>query len=593
MNHRIHAGAAQVDITPTVPLFLFGYVHTERTSTGVHDPLYSSALYLSDGRTSLLFIANDVIFVSRDLAARARARIAVETHVPPENILISATHTHSGPVTVEYVSSRADPTVPPADPVYLRQLEEGIFQAACQARAAARPAELGLAEADGAGLGTNRRDPLGPADPRIPVLLARGLDDQRPIACMLVVSMHPTVLHQDSTLISADFPGLARRYLQTGVLRGCPLVYHTGPAGNQSPRHVTRANDFAEAGRLGEILGRAVEQALEGMRFRADLRLSASRRTLDLPRKQFPPLEEAEAALRRAAGRLEMLRGSGAPAPQVRTAEVDWFGAEETVTLARAALDGSLEAAYAACLPAEVQLLRIGDWAFVGWPGEVFVEYALELKAGRRGVYVLSLANGELQGYIVTPEAARQGGYEAANGLFAPESGKLLVEASAALLAEEGDFPYQVRGPAREQALARCREVIAAWGLAMPAGFEPLVLDFGLGRFAEVGETEFWIANEEASGYCGKFLFVDDGQTCPYHRHELKHETFFVVKGRLRMVVDGEEQILKEGDTLVMPPGKRHSFTGIGPVLVLEVSMPSRRVDNFFADAAIGQNGVI
>jgi quercetin dioxygenase-like cupin family protein len=127
----------------------------------------------------------------------------------------------------------------------------------------------------------------------------------------------------------------------------------------------------------------------------------------------------------------------------------------------------------------------------------------------------------------------------------------------------------------------------------MPAQFEPLVLDFGLGRFAEVGETEFWIANEESAGYCGKFLFVDDGQTCPYHSHTRKHETFFVVKGRLRMLIDGQEQILAEGETLVMPPGKRHSFTGIGPALVLEVSMPSRRVDNFFADRAIGVDGVI
>jgi len=127
----------------------------------------------------------------------------------------------------------------------------------------------------------------------------------------------------------------------------------------------------------------------------------------------------------------------------------------------------------------------------------------------------------------------------------------------------------------------------------MPLQFEPLVLDFGLGRFDEVGEIEFWVANEEAAGYCGKFLYVADGQTCPYHRHARKHETFFVVKGRLRMLIDGQERILSEGETLVMPPGQEHSFTGIGPALVLEVSMPSRRVDNFFADRAIGLDGVI
>jgi mannose-6-phosphate isomerase-like protein (cupin superfamily) len=154
------------------------------------------------------------------------------------------------------------------------------------------------------------------------------------------------------------------------------------------------------------------------------------------------------------------------------------------------------------------------------------------------------------------------------------------------------DFPFQVVGPARADALAHCRAVIRDWGLTMPTG-EPLVLDFGLGRFAEIGEIEFWVANESDYGYCGKFLFVNDGQTCPYHRHDRKHETFFVMKGTVRMVVDGEEKTLGEGDILAMPPGQRHAFTGVGPALLLEVSMPSIRQDNFFADRAIGEAGVI
>ena len=154
------------------------------------------------------------------------------------------------------------------------------------------------------------------------------------------------------------------------------------------------------------------------------------------------------------------------------------------------------------------------------------------------------------------------------------------------------EFPYQLLGEKRQRALARCLDTIRGWGLTMPPG-QPLVLDFGLGRFDEIGEIEFWVANEEQAGYCGKFLFVADGQTCPYHRHDIKHETFFVMKGRVRMVVDDAERILSEGDLLVMPPGQRHSFTGVGPALLLEVSTPSRRSDNFFADSAIGDDGVI
>ena len=150
----------------------------------------------------------------------------------------------------------------------------------------------------------------------------------------------------------------------------------------------------------------------------------------------------------------------------------------------------------------------------------------------------------------------------------------------------------ELQGAERAQALAAIERQIAAWGLRLPA-VEPLPLHFGLGRFMEIGETEFWIANEAELGYCGKFLFVFDGQTCPYHTHRMKHETFFVMKGRLRMKMGDEERVMCEGDLLAMPPGSGHSFTGIGAALILEVSMPSILRDNFFADRRIGEDGVI
>ena len=65
-----------------------------------------------------------------------------------------------------------------------------------------------------------------------------------------------------------------------------------------------------------------------------------------------------------------------------------------------------------------------------------------------------------------------------------------------------------------------------------------LVLDFGLGDFKGTGLIECWLANEVAAGYCGKYLFVFDRQTCPAHLHRKKHETFFIAKGRVRMVID-------------------------------------------------------
>jgi mannose-6-phosphate isomerase-like protein (cupin superfamily) len=147
-------------------------------------------------------------------------------------------------------------------------------------------------------------------------------------------------------------------------------------------------------------------------------------------------------------------------------------------------------------------------------------------------------------------------------------------------------------GAERDAALAKLHAQLAEWGLTMPP-VEAMALHFGLNDFYTIGETEFWVANEAELGYCGKFLFVFDGQTCPFHRHKMKHETFFIVKGAITMKLDDREQVMKDGDLLAMPPGVGHSFTGIGPCLILEVSMPSILQDNFFADTRIGDNGVI
>ena len=143
-----------------------------------------------------------------------------------------------------------------------------------------------------------------------------------------------------------------------------------------------------------------------------------------------------------------------------------------------------------------------------------------------------------------------------------------------------------LRGQAAEQALERFAKQIAKWRIALPPT-EPLVLDFWLADFEKVGLIECWIANETDAGYCGKYLFVFDSQTCPRHRHVTKHETFFVVKGRVRVDLDGRCLELAEGEVLPIPTGKFHSFTGLGPALLLELSMPCEIDDNCFEDPRI------
>lgn len=152
-------------------------------------------------------------------------------------------------------------------------------------------------------------------------------------------------------------------------------------------------------------------------------------------------------------------------------------------------------------------------------------------------------------------------------------------------------LPIALTGAKRTKALREFKTQMKAWDLAMPP-HEPLVLDFGLNDFAKIGLIEYWIANEIEAGYCGKFLFVFDGQTCPAHLHRKKHETFFLVRGRLRVTFNDSVLNLKPGDCLPVAPGILHSFTGRGPALLLEISKPCLVADNFFqnSEIPIGQN---
>ncbi|MFO1451232.1 MAG: hypothetical protein U1F61_23945 [Opitutaceae bacterium] len=433
------SGAAVVDITPPAPVFLFGYPHVPRQSTGVHDPLECAAWYVRTGDAAALVLACDVIYFSRTFADDVRARIAAATGVAVEGIMLTATHTHSGPVMTNNLSNAADAVVPRADPAYLGWLAERLVAVAREAAAAAVPAELGLCVAHADGVGSNRHDPSGPTDPEVPVLVARALSTGQPLACLMIYGMHPTVLHEDSTLITADFPGFTRRWLRGRSLpRQCPVLYLQGAAGNQSPRHVTRANTFAEAQRIGESLGRAIARALEALSPTLVASLSARRERVAVVAREFPDVPAAEAALAASRARYEALCAERAARQEVRTAECDVFGAEKTAVLARAKADGRLAAAVAQASPAEIQLLQIGPWRLVAWPGEFFVEHGLALKArAPRHTFLITLANGELQGYIATPEAVRSGRYEATNAVFAVENGPRFVEATLALIAAE------------------------------------------------------------------------------------------------------------------------------------------------------------
>jgi quercetin dioxygenase-like cupin family protein len=149
---------------------------------------------------------------------------------------------------------------------------------------------------------------------------------------------------------------------------------------------------------------------------------------------------------------------------------------------------------------------------------------------------------------------------------------------------------FGLAGKDMEQYLESFRLQINKWNVAMPH-VEPLVSDFCLGEFKKTGLIEMWIANEIEAGYCGKYLFVFDGQTCPKHLHRNKIETFHIVKGKVVMQYKGKEINMLAGDILLIERDEYHSFTGLGPALLLEISTPCIVSDNYFENIAIPIGG--
>jgi hypothetical protein len=153
--------------------------------------------------------------------------------------------------------------------------------------------------------------------------------------------------------------------------------------------------------------------------------------------RTFPSLTVAEQTLQKARSNYERLQRERTAHGPLRTAECVVFGAEEIVTMARAQNSGELAQFQAAYAEAEVQILQAGEVFIAGLPGEWFVEYGLDIKqrADRR-VFVASLTNGELQGYITTPDAT---GYEAGLSMFTPESGERMVQTLLEIIATCSD----------------------------------------------------------------------------------------------------------------------------------------------------------
>lgn len=361
--------AAKVDITPPDGTPVVGHV---RPVTGVRDPLHVAFLLLDDGRTKAAILTLDLLNASDDLTSRLRQAINAATEIPPDHIMVAASHNHSGPGWSQ-------------NEAWSRKVEQDVSLAAKQALKELRPVSIGYGE-DSIDFNINRRqmiggrsvvrlNPDGPCDHRVKVLRFEDRASADPVAVVMHAVCHPCVFtwgdkwsapYPDGfPKISADFPGEAKAFVERAYGGKTIALFLQGCAGDIRPNlpgFPYRCGDEADIRWTGRNLGCATIRASDKSAIREQ---TAQRPTA------FP--------IRCATSRITLPAAKGA---------------------------GSIES--------EIQALKIGPYLLLTMPGEPMVAYGLQLEKllGERAIpIVVGYANGHI-GYICTKQAFTEGGYE-------------------------------------------------------------------------------------------------------------------------------------------------------------------------------------
>lgn len=418
----LYAGAAKTDITPPPgrPMAGFphlnaampggptdreGYFGREGGAEGIHDPLFARALVLENGRQRLGLVAVDLVQVEAPFTAAIRGAVELAIGLPAANLLIAASHTHSGPALFNWVDDQ-DPELEP-------QIQQSIVAAVLQAYANRRPARIGWEDTCLESITINRRDSVSAIAPRVGVMRVED-NEEKPIALAVNFAIHGCMLSALNRLYSGDVSGYAMAALER-MYPGTIALFLNGAAGNINPvaypwepkqnaipvfRQAWRAGHphprtFRGTERLGHILAASAVQAAEQVReYDADPAIAGTIRQVALPLKAAEELT---------AFREFMQLGVG-------------FGADRMV-------DQSFVT--------EVQALSVGPVLYVGLPGEPFLELGqqVERQCGQDRTYVVGYANDDAR-YVLPQQAYEDNRYETWGSMLARGSGELLVEAA-------------------------------------------------------------------------------------------------------------------------------------------------------------------
>jgi len=434
-------GAAEIDITPPVGFRMAGYFD-ERLATGVHDPLQAKALVLRQGDLELALVFCDLIGLSLNVTTNARALASRQTGIPVPNIVISATHSHTGPLFDDvrrFYFHQAAVAQYGRDPHetldYPAFLIEQLARVIAEARTNVAPAELAAGFATQAGLAFNRRywmkngevrfNPgqlntnivraAGPTDPEVGLLFARRPGARQPFAGATIFAMHSDTV--GGTLFSADYEYYVQQTLREAFGPNYISAFGLGTCGDINHINVHKkepVTGFQVAERIGRTLGDTVLKAAPRLPVLKHPSLAVRSRTLTVQLQQVSP---------------EQIARAHAVLDQLTEAKTDFYSRVSNVK----ALDLEQRGA---TLSMEVQVFRLDrNTALVCLPAEIFVELGLAIKHASpfQRTMVMSICN-DRPSYVPTQKAFTEGSYEIINSRVKPGTGELLVQTALDLL---------------------------------------------------------------------------------------------------------------------------------------------------------------
>jgi len=401
-------GTAQLDITPNLGCHMVGYFE-DRIADNIHDPLFVKAISISDGEREIALITLDIIDIPRDIVAKAKEEIFKKTGVAAEYVLISTTHTHTGPAAGPALGT-------PAEPGYAESLVAKIVDAFVIARNGRVPTEIAHASGDVHEEVHNRRwhmkngttvmnpgflnpdaiGPAGPVDPQLGLLIARDPVTKVPQALYANLALH-YVGSSEGTWISADYFGYFASAMQRIAGAKFLVAMANGTQGNINNLDFTKAartsrHPYHQIERVANVVAAEAWRAWNLLReedFKAEGTVDARLEYVPFHSRRPDPkdLEEAKKIY----------------ADKEHNKFMAWIYARELVLLAESQMDYEVP----------VHALRVNDLGIAGLHGEVFVEFGLEIK--ERSPFpqtmVIGLANGTT-GYIATDKALDEGSYE-------------------------------------------------------------------------------------------------------------------------------------------------------------------------------------